>query len=137
MEQVPGSGENTTSTQSGLSRVLVDHAQNPRNMDIPENHNGFGINDGYCGDMMCMWVLVEDGVIKFATFNTDGCGPSIACGSMTTEMAIGKTLEEAEELTPDRIIAALGGLPEDHVHCASLAAATLQLAITDYLHSED
>ena len=137
MEQTISAGENQPGNQGGLSPVLVEHARNPRNMEIPENYNGFGLNDGYCGDMMCMWVLVEEGMLKCATFNTDGCGPSIACGSMATEMARGKTLEEAGELTPDKIIHALGGLPEDHVHCASLAAATLQLAIADYLHPAD
>lgn len=117
------------------SEILIDHAQNPRNMDIAESYNGFAINDGYCGDMMSMWLRVEDGVVKNATFHTDGCGPSIACGSMATEMAKGKTIDEIREITPDRITEALGGLPPDHEHCASLAVGTLQLALTDYLHS--
>ena len=85
--------------------------------------------------MMSMWVRIEDGVVKNATFTTDGCGPSIACGSMATEMAKGKTIDEIREITPDRITEALGGLPPDHAHCASLAVGTLQLALTDYLHS--
>ena len=137
MEPTSAAGENQPGNQGGLSPVLAEHARNPRNMEIPENYNGFGLNDGYCGDMMCVWVLVEEGMLKCATFNTDGCGHSIACGSMATEMARGKTLEEVGELTPDKIIDALGGLPEDHIHCASLAAATLQLAIADYLHPAD
>lgn len=137
MEQISSAGENIASIQGGLSIALADHAQNPRNMEIPENYNGFGINDGFCGDMMCMWVLVQEGIIKCATFNTDGCGHSIACGSIITDLARGKTLEETGELTPDKVIEALGGLPEEHVHCASLAAATLQLAIADYLHPAD
>ena len=116
------------------SAILIDHARNPRNVDIAENYNGFALNDGYCGDMMSMWVRIEDGIVKKATFTTDGCGPSIACGSMATELAKGKTIDEIREITPDRITKALGGLPPDHEHCASLAVGTLQLALTDYLH---
>lgn len=116
------------------SSVLIDHAKNPRNMDVPERYNGFALNDGYCGDMMSMWVLVEDDVVKDITFHSDGCGPSIACGSMVTEMAKSKTIDETGDITPEKIIKALGGLPEDHAHCASLAAATLQLALADYLN---
>ena len=121
--------------QSHYSETLIEHARNQRNMNIPENYNAFAINDGYCGDIMSMWVRIEDGVVKNATFTTDGCGPSIACGSMATEMAKGKTIDEIREITPDRITEALGGLPPDHAHCASLAVGTLQLALTDYLHS--
>jgi nitrogen fixation NifU-like protein len=69
------------------SAALIDHIKNPRNMDDVPNHNGFAVNDGYCGDMMMMWVQIENGVVVNAAFMTDGCGPSIACGSATTEMA--------------------------------------------------
>lgn len=116
------------------SAELIDHAKNPRNMSDVPNHNGFAINDGYCGDMMSMWIMVEEGIVKNAAFHTDGCGPSIACGSMATEMAKGKTVDEVRNITPDKITLALGGLPADHEHCASLAAGTLQLALTDYLY---
>ena len=102
-------------------------------MYVAEKYNGFAINDGYCGDMMSMWLFIENDIVKIATFHTDGCGPSIACGSMTTEMAQGKTIDELREITPRKIIEELGGLPVDHEHCASLAAGTLQLALEDYL----
>jgi nitrogen fixation protein NifU and related proteins len=120
--------------QFHYSEILVDHARNPRNMDVPEAYNGFAINDGYCGDMMSMWIMVEEGIVKNATFHTDGCGPSIASCSMATELAKGKTIDELRDITPEKITQALGGLPSDHEHCASLAAGTLQLALTDYLN---
>ena len=119
------------------SKTLMDHAQNPRNMDIAESYNGFAISDGNCGDMMSMWVRVEEGILTDITFNADGCGPSIACGSIVTELARGKTIDGTLDITPDKIIEALGGLPADHEHCASLAAATLQLAISDYLDASE
>ena len=119
------------------SPILIDHSRNPRNMDIPESYNGFAVNDGYCGDIMTMWIYIEDGILKTITFNTDGCGPSIACGSMVTELARGRTIEETIDITPEKIIEALGGLPADHEHCASLAAGTLQLAISDYRDNEE
>jgi nitrogen fixation NifU-like protein len=130
---------NSTNSATGeaefrYSAVLIDHARNPRNMnDVPE-HNGFAINDVYCGDMMIKWINVEDGIIKKGAFHTDGCVPSIACGSMATEMAKSKTIDEAQDITPYKITRALGGLLADHEHCASLAAGTLQLALTDYMY---
>lgn len=86
--------------------------------------------------MMSMWLYlyIEYDVVKNATFHTDGCGPSIACGSMATEMAKGKSIDETRCITPGKISEALGGLPSDHEHCASLAAGTLQLALADYLN---
>ena len=119
--------------QQIYSETLIEHARNPRNMDEIPEYNGFAINDGFCGDMMMMWILVDEDIIKTAVFNTDGCGPSIACGSMATEMALGKTVDQVRNITPEKIIEALGGLPADHEHCASLASGTLQLALTDYL----
>ena len=116
------------------SATLIEHARNPRNMNIPEAYNGFAINDGYCGDMMSMWIMIDQNIVKDVTFHTDGCGPSIASGSMATEIARGKTVDEVRDITPDKITRALGGLPADHEHCASLAAGTLQLALADYLH---
>ena len=119
------------------SKTLIDHARNPRNMEIPESYNGFAINDGYCGDIMTMWILVKGEILKTVTFHTDGCGPSIACGSIATELSLGKTIDETIDITPTKIIEALGGLPADHEHCASLAAGTLQLAIVDYRDSQE
>jgi len=132
----PADPAQTRAVPFRFSDVLIDHVQHPRNMDDVPVHNGFAINDGYCGDSMSMWVNVEGGVVTGAAFQTDGCGPSVACGSMATEMAKNKPLDEARELTPEKIERALGGLPEDHRHCASLAAGTLQLALADYLQPE-
>jgi nitrogen fixation NifU-like protein len=117
------------------SEILIDHAKNPRNMDGPPPHNCFALNDGFCGDMMMVWINIQGDIVTDIAFGTDGCGPSIACGSMATELAKRKTVNEAKEITPEIIEAKLGGLPEDHKHCASLAAGTLQLAITDYFES--
>jgi nitrogen fixation NifU-like protein len=117
----------------GYSPVCLDHIKNPRNMDDVPNHNGFALFDGPCGDMMTMWIDIEDDTVKTIAFQTDGCGASIACGSMTTEMAQGKTIDELRDITPESVIAALGGLPEDHAHCALLAVTTLRMALTDYL----
>jgi nitrogen fixation NifU-like protein len=120
--------------QFHYSEILIDRARNPRNMKLPETYNGFAINDGYCGDMMSMWIMIEGNIVKNVTFHTDGCGPSIASGSMATEIARGKTVDEVRDITPEKITQALGGLPADHEHCASLAAGQLQLALADYLH---
>ena len=124
------------SCESGFrySAVLIDHAKNPRNMSNVPMHNGFAVNDGYCGDMMTLWIDIEDGVVKAAAFHTDGCGPSSACGNMATEMVKSKTIDEARAITPEKITLALEGLPADHQHFASLAAGTLQIAISDYLN---
>ncbi len=129
---LPGSAVNAEGFK--YSAILIDHARNPRNMKLPEAYNGFAINDGYCGDMMSMWILIEQNIVKDVTFHTDGCGPSIASGSMATEIARGKTVEEVRGIVPENISQALGGLPVDHEHCASLAVGTLQLALADYLH---
>jgi nitrogen fixation protein NifU and related proteins len=117
------------------SEILIDHAKNPRNMEGPPPHNGFALNDGFCGDMMMVWINIQGDMVTDIAFSTDGCGPSIACGSMATELTKGKHVAKAKEITPEIIEAELGGLPEDHKHCASLAAGTLQLAITDYFES--
>ena len=103
-----------TSEGFHYSDTLIDHVRNPRNMCVAPKYNGFAINDGYCGDMMSIWLLVEDGVVKNATFHTDGCGPSIACGSMTTEMARDKTINEIREIAPLKIMAL-----EDYLNSAT------------------
>ncbi|MFA5189673.1 MAG: iron-sulfur cluster carrier protein MrpORP [Verrucomicrobiia bacterium] len=84
---------------------------------------------GPCGDTMEFWLLIDTGHILRATFTTDGCGASIACGAMTASMAEGKTIEEAARLTPQQVEEAIGGLPEDHKHCPVLALKTLRAAL--------
>jgi len=114
------------------SDTVIDHARNPRNVGNIPKADGFAQEEGECGDTLAIWLSVKDNRIDRATFWTDGCGTSIACGSMVTVMAISRTVEEALKITPEDILDELGGLPEDHVHCAVLAAHTLNQALKDY-----
>jgi len=87
---------------------------------------------GTCGDNMELWLKVNNDTITDATFTTNGCSATIACGSMMTEMAKNKTLGEALTISAKRLIEELGGLPEDHTHCAGLASLTLKRAVIEY-----
>mgnify|MGYP000911347473 CR=1 FL=1 len=116
----------------GFSEVVLDHAMNPRNVGRAPGENGFACFTGPCGDTMMISLKVEDGSVADARFWTDGCGTSIASGSMVTSLALGKPLEEAMEIGKEDVLEALGGLPEESAHCALLAATTLQMAIEDY-----
>jgi len=109
------------------------HANDPYNMGPLEVFNGHARITGPCGDTMEFWVNVLDGRIDKVSFITDGCGPSLAAGSITTCLAEGKTVEEAKTITQKDVLDALEGLPEDHQHCALLAANTLAAACSDYL----
>lgn len=115
------------------SEKVIDRFLNPRNLGRIQPFDGFGELTGSCGDTMRMYLKVENGRIINATFLTTGCGPSIACGSTLTELVKGKSTTEAQRITQDDILNALGGLPEEHVHCALLATNTLKKAIRDYL----
>jgi nitrogen fixation NifU-like protein len=115
------------------TETVIDHAQNPRNVGRIPNADGSAIVTGPCGDTMDIWLKVKDNTIKEITFWTDGCGTSIAAGSMVTEMAKGKSVIQASKIRQQDVLDALGGLPEDSVHCALLAANTLNAAIKDYL----
>ena len=118
------------------SETTIDHFMNPRNMGDMEDADGFARVTGSCGDTMEMWLRVKDGTIANATFMTDGCGTSIASGSMVTEMAKGKSIGEARRISQQDVLNALGGLPEESEHCALLTADTLREAIKDYLTME-
>ncbi|MBC8275738.1 MAG: iron-sulfur cluster assembly scaffold protein [Chloroflexi bacterium] len=118
---------------AGYSEVVIDHAQNPRNLGSIRNADGFASVTGPCGDTMEIWLKVRNGAIKQATFWTDGCGTTIAAGSMVTELAKGKTIANALRITQQDVLDALGGLPEESVHCALLAANTVKEAAKDYL----
>jgi len=113
--------------------TVIDHAMNPRNAGSMPNADGFGSVTGPCGDTMEIWLRVKEGKVVNATFWTDGCGTSIAAGSMVTELAKGMRATEALGITQQEVLDALGGLPEDSVHCALLAANTLREAVRDYL----
>jgi len=115
------------------SEAAIEHGMNPRNLGDMEDADGFAKVTGSCGDTMEIWLKVRDGTIAKATFLTDGCGTSIASGSMVTEMAKGKSLTKAHKISQDDVLNALGGLPEESQHCALLAANTLKAAIKDYL----
>lgn len=112
------------------------HANDPHNMGKLEDFNGHAKITGPCGDTMEFWLNVQDDNIKKVSFITDGCGPSIASGSMTTCLAEGKTIEEALSINQQDVLAALEGLPKDHEHCALLATNTLKAACEDYLSKE-
>jgi len=115
------------------SEQVIDHFQNPRNLGEIPDADGFGRVTGSCGDTMEMYLRVRGDRVIDANFWTDGCGTSIASGSMTTELAKGKSLAEARSITKDVILSSLGGLPEESEHCALLAADTLREAIKDYI----
>ena len=115
------------------SETTIDHAMNPRNVGDMEDADGFARVTGPCGDTMAIWLRVKNGTIAEANFLTDGCGTSIASGSMATEMAKGKAVPQAQRISQQGVLSALGGLPEESKHCALLAANTLKAALRDYL----
>jgi len=115
------------------SETVIDHAMNPRNIGGIENADGHASLTGPCGDTMEIWLKVCDGIIANASFVTDGCGSSIAAGSMVTELAKNKTTYEALRISQQDVLDALGGLPEESQHCALLAVNTLKRSLKDYL----
>ncbi|NLE73462.1 MAG: hypothetical protein GX604_02365 [Actinobacteria bacterium] len=115
-------------SQQTVSHVLMDHAQRPRNNYPLLDFDGRARITGTCGDTMEVWVKVRDGVIEQAAFITEGCAVSHACGSMTTCMAEGRSLEEIEALEAEHVIKAFRGLPPGHEHCADLSSSALKLA---------
>ena len=115
------------------SEKTIDHFLNPRNLGEILGPDGFGRVTGPCGDTMEICLKVIDGRVTNASFWTDGCGTSIASGSMVTEMAKRMNIGEAQRISQHDVLAALGGLPEESEHCAVLAADTLKEAIKDYL----
>ncbi len=112
---------------------VMDHFSNPRNVGEIDNADGVGeVGNASCGDIMKIFLKVEGDVIKDVKFKTFGCGAAIATSSMVTEMAIGKTLEEAMALTNASVAEALDGLPPAKLHCSNLAADALHEAIKNY-----
>ena len=115
------------------SETVVEHAVNPRNVGNLADADSFARLIGPCGDTMEMWLKLRNDIITGATFMTDGCGTTIVAGSMTTELAKGKSVSQALGISQLDILNALGGLPEESQHCALLAANTLKEAVKDYL----
>ena len=113
------------------SPQVVDRFYDPRNLGRMREASGHACITGPCGDTMEIWLSVDEGRVGRATFMTDGCGPTIACGSMATELATGRNTDEATAVGQQDILDALGGLPEESQHCALLAANTLKGAVLD------
>ncbi|HEY42255.1 MAG TPA: iron-sulfur cluster assembly scaffold protein [Dehalococcoidia bacterium] len=115
------------------SETVIDHAMNPRNAGIMQDADGYARITGPCGDTMEIWLKVSNDTIVDATFMTDGCGTSLASGSMVTEIAKSRNVDEAQRISQQDVLDALDGLPQDSEHCALLAANTLKAALRDYL----
>jgi nitrogen fixation NifU-like protein len=115
------------------SEAVVEHSMDPRNLGDLEDADGFAKVTGPCGDTMSIWLKVNGATIINASFMTDGCGTTVASGSMVTEMIKGKSISEARKITQRDVLDALGGLPQESEHCALLAANTLKAAIRDYI----
>jgi len=119
------------------SQVVIDHWQNPRNFRKIENPDGCAKVKGPCGDTMEVYIKINEETISECTFQTDGCGTTIACGSIATELTEGKSFTQAlASVGSSEILKKLGGLPEADVHCALLAAETLRRALADYLYQK-
>jgi nitrogen fixation NifU-like protein len=115
------------------SDKVMEHFRNPRNMGEILNADGVGtVGNPVCGDLMTMYIKVKDDRIEDIKFKTYGCGAAIATSSMTTELAKGKTLEEAMKITRASVADSLGGLPKVKMHCSNLAADALHVAIENY-----
>ncbi|MBR3741927.1 MAG: Fe-S cluster assembly scaffold protein NifU [Clostridia bacterium] len=118
----------------------MDHFENPRNVGEIPDANGVGtVGNAKCGDIMRMYLKVENGIIEDVKFKTFGCGAAIATSSMATEMVKGKTLKEALQLTNKAVAEALDGLPPVKMHCSLLAEEAIHAAVEDYLknHPEE
>ena len=112
---------------------VLDHFTNPRNVGSIENADGVGeVGNPVCGDMMTFYIKVKDNKIDDVKFKTFGCGAAIAVSSMVSEMAKGKTLDEAMKITNKDVAQKLGGLPDNKMHCSNLGAEALHAAIENY-----
>ena len=115
------------------SEKVMDHFMNPRNMgEIPDADGVGTVGNPVCGDLMTVYIKVEDGRLEDVKFKTFGCGAAIATSSMITELAKGRTIKEALKITRGDVADSLGGLPSVKMHCSNLAADALHAAIEDY-----
>jgi nitrogen fixation NifU-like protein len=111
----------------------MEHFRNPRNVGVIEDANGIGeVGNAKCGDIMKMYLKIEDDVIRDVKFETFGCGSAIASSSMATELIKGKPVSEAEKLTNQAVAEALDGLPAYKMHCSVLAEEAIHAALEDY-----
>ena len=119
------------------SDKVMDHFMNPRNVGEIEDADGVGeVGNPVCGDMMTFYIKVDNNRLSDVKFQTFGCGAAIAVSSIASEMAIGKTLEEARKITPALVAQELEGLPKNKHHCSNLGAQALNKAIDDYLKKQ-
>ena len=115
------------------SEKVMDHFRNPRNVGVLEDANGIGeVGNAKCGDIMKMYLKIEDDVIKDVKFETFGCGSAIASSSMATELIKGQPVSEAMKLTNAAVAEALDGLPDYKMHCSVLAEEAIKSALDDY-----
>ena len=115
------------------SEKVMDHFRNPRNLGTIEDADAVGeVGNAKCGDIMKMYLKIEDGIITDVKFNTFGCGSAIATSSMATEMIKGKPVEEALKLSNKAVVEALDGLPAHKIHCSVLAEEAVKSALYDY-----
>ncbi len=115
------------------SEKVMDHFTNPRNVGEIEDADGIGeVGNAKCGDIMKMFLKIDNGVITDIKFKTFGCGAAVATSSMATEMIKGRKLEDALKLTNKAVVEALDGLPDSKLHCSVLAEQALMAAISDY-----
>ena len=120
------------------SEKVMEHFMSPRNVGEIENPDGVGEEGNpVCGDMMSFYIKVKDNRLEDIKFKTFGCGAAIAVSSMVSEMAMGKTLEEALKITPELVAEELEGLPKNKFHCSNLGAQALHKAIQDYLSKKN
>ena len=115
------------------SEKVMDHFRNPRNVGVIEDANGIGeVGNAKCGDIMKMYLKIEDGVVQDVKFETFGCGSAIASSSMATELIKGQPLRQVKKLTKKAVAEALDGLPDYKMHCSVLAEEAIQSALADY-----
>lgn len=115
------------------SEKVMDHFRNPRNVGEIENADGVGeVGNAKCGDIMKMYLKIDDGIISDVKFETFGCGSAIATSSMATELIKGKPVDEALQLTNKAVVEALDGLPTHKIHCSVLAEEAVKAAVKDY-----
>jgi nitrogen fixation protein NifU and related proteins len=115
------------------SELVMDHFANPRNMGEIENPSAVGdVGNPTCGDMMRLYLKIENGIIIEAKFKTFGCGAAIASSSILTEMLIGKKVEDALKISNEAVAEALGGLPPVKIHCSVMAEEALKAAMVDF-----
>ena len=119
------------------TETVMDHFMHPRNVGSIEEADGVGeVGNAVCGDIMKMYLKIENNVITDVKFETFGCGSAIASSSIATEMILGKTIEEALAVTNKQVVEALGGLPAHKLHCSVLAEEAVKAAVKDYYDRE-